>query len=325
LPVTVAVDLSRAASPLVRRELAGRYDVVVIDYVHAAIFKPAECPTPSVCLTHNVEAEILARHAAAAGHAIMRLLWRSQHRKMRRFERAALTEFDVVVAISERDARLFRDEYGLSRVATIPTGVDLDYFQFSAPAGSVAAEPLVAFTGSMDSRANVNGVEWFIDRVWPRIAAAQPRARCVIVGKNPPESLVVRARSAARNIEFTGFVDDVRPHMRSADVSVIPLLVGGGTRIKAYEAMAMGIPIVSTTLGVEGLPLCHGKHLLVADEAEAFADRVVELIANPALRGAIAESARRLVEENFGAARVAQIFERICLDAAMRHPTAASL
>jgi glycosyltransferase involved in cell wall biosynthesis len=145
------------------------------------------------------------------------------------------------------------------------------------------------------------------------------------VGKNPPESLVVRARSAARNIEFTGFVDDVRPHMRSADVSVIPLLVGGGTRIKAYEAMAMGIPIVSTTLGVEGLPLCHGKHLLVADEAEAFADRVVELIANPALRGAIAESARRLVEENFGAARVAQIFERICLDAAMRHPTAASL
>ena len=323
LPVTVAVDLSRAASALVRRELAQGYDVVVFDYVHAAIFKPTVCATPSVCLTHNVEAEILARHGSIDSRAYMRLLWQSQHGKMERFERAALAGFDVVVAISERDAQMFRDDYGLGNVRDIPTAVDLDFFPYEAPAAAIAEEPLVSFTGSMNSRANVNGIEWFIDRIWPRIAAAQPRAHCVVVGKNPPDSLVARARDAGHRIEFTGFVDDVRPHMRGADVSVIPLLVGGGTRIKAYEAMAMGIPIVSTTLGIEGLPVRDGEHLCLADEPDAFADRILELIGDPARRGRIAAAARQLVEENFGAARVARIFEDICRDAAGERHAAA--
>ncbi len=323
LPVTVAVDVSRAGCALVGRALADRFDVVVFDYVHSAIFKPARCPTPSVCLTHNVEAEILLRHANVERRAAMRLLWRSQHAKMQRFERKALAGFDVVVAVSERDARMFRDEYGLSNVASIPTGVDLDYFGYAEPSGTVADRPLVVFTGSMDSRANVNGVEWFIDAIWPRVAKAHPGARCVIVGKNPPEMLVLRARAGGHDITFTGFVDDVRPYMRGADVAVIPLLVGGGTRIKAYEAMAMGVPIVSTALGVEGLPVQDGEHLLVSDDAVGFGDRVVELITKPERRLAIAAAARRLVEENFGAAGVAERFEGICLDAIENHAATA--
>ena len=321
LPVTVAVDISGAASALVARELAEPYDAVVFDYVHAAVFMPQRCAASTLCLTHNVEAEIIERHAAVA-RGPMRLVWRDQHRKMLRFERAALARFDTVIAVSERDARMFRENYGLARVAAIPTGVDLDYFRFEAPGAGVAAEPLVAFTGSMDSRANVDGVEWFLEAIWPKVAAKRPQARCVVIGKNPPAGLVARARGQGLRVQFTGFVDDVRPHMRGADVSVIPLRVGGGTRIKAYEAMAMGLPIVSTALGVEGLPVEDGKHLLIADDDAGFAARVLELIDSPARRGAIAASARALVEGHFGTARVTQVFEQICLDACARRAAA---
>ena len=316
LPVTVAADLSRAASTLVQHELSRRFDVVVMDYVHAAIYKPPVCLTPSICLTHNVEAEILRRHAVVDRRPLMRLLWRHQCDKMERFERKALANFEIVVAISDRDAGIFRDDYGLANIRSIPTAVDLDYYQFSAPTRAVPIDPLIVFTGGMDSRANVNGVEWLVEHVWPRIAATLPRARGIIVGRNPPEALVARVRALGYNIRFTGFVDDVRPHMRGADIAVIPLLVGGGTRIKAYEAMAMGIPVVSTTLGVEGLPVRDGEHLIIADEAQAFADGVLGLILNPEQRTTLAASARSLVEENFGAGRVARLFERICLDVA---------
>lgn len=314
-PVTVAVGRSADGSILVRQELAGGYDVAVFDYLHAAVLMPPDCATPSICFTHNVETEILARHAKVELNPILRWLWRRQHAKMERFERTALRRFDSVIAVSERDAQQFRDRFALPRVAAIPTGVDLDYFRFAPPAQTLSEAPTVAFTGSMDWRPNVDGIGWFLAEIWPRVVAAVPAARLVVVGKNAPEGLVASARARGLSVEFTGFVDDVRPHVRGADAYVIPLRIGGGTRIKAYEAMAMGLPIVSTAVGIEGLPVEAGKHFLAAEDAETFAAKVVQLIQRPDRRAAIASEARRLIEANFGAEKVAAVFERLCLDA----------
>ena len=151
-----------------------------------------------------------------------------------------------------------------------------------------------------------------MDEVWPLVLRARPRAEAVIVGRDPPEGLRRAARERGYAWRFTGFVDDVRPSVREAHLSVIPLRVGSGTRIKAFESMALGRPVVSTTVGVEGLDVVPGRHLLLADDAEAFARAVVRLLAEPALGAGLAQAARALLEERFSWSQVAAQFEAIC-------------
>jgi glycosyltransferase involved in cell wall biosynthesis len=233
---------------------------------------------------------------------------------MERYEREILSRFTAVVAVADRDREHFQRRYGIGNVAVIPTGVALDYFTY---AGSAALKNgdggTVVFTGSMDWMANIDGVEYFMDAVWPAISRARPMARCLIVGRSPPRALVERARVNRLNWQFTGFVDDVRPFVQNAHVYVIPLRVGGGTRLKVYEAMAMGCPVVSTRIGVEGLPVEHDRHFLEADSADAMAAAILSLLGDSERRKRLSQQARRLVEDNMSARRAAQVFEQICL------------
>ena len=313
LPVNVAADVSPAASRAVQSELKrGDVDLMVFDFVHASVYRPSRLPVKSVCFTHNVEAEIFQRHAATARGRLRRWLWSSQHDKMRRFEGRALREFDQVIAVSERDAGKFFSEYGLQRVSAIPTGVDLDFFDYAAPLAVAAGQPpAVVFVGSMDSAANIGGVDFFLREVWPQVLAEEPRAIFRVVGRNPTAALQATGRRVG-NVEFTGSVPDVRPFVRAAQVAVIPLLVGGGTRIKAFESMAMGCPVVSTTLGVEGLSLEPGQHYQQADDAQAMAAGVLRLLRDGDAREQVARRARSFVEARFGHRVAAQVFEQIC-------------
>ncbi len=314
LPINVVADKTAAGTQAVRQALAGNdIDLVVFDFVHSAVLAPVPGQVPSVCFTHNVEAEIFERHAAVATDPARRWLWRSQFHKMRGFEAQALRRFDKVIAVSERDARFFGQHYGVRGAEAIPTGVDLEFFGWQAPPSSTTDHtPTVVFTGSMDWAANIDGVKWFLERVWPRVLQRVPQARFDVVGRNPPEAL----RSAAdAQVRFTGFVDDVRPYVHAAHAFVIPLLVGGGTRIKAFEAMAMGCPVVSTRIGIEGLGVTAGVHHLEFDEPQAMADAAVELLQQPARREALSRAARAFVETSFGHRRVASAFETICLGA----------
>lgn len=316
LPVAVACERSRAARSTIERALAEQPDVVVVDFPHTAVNVPARVGRPTVLFTHNIEAEIYARQAAVASSLLWRTIWRDQRRKMERFERVTLNRFDAVIAVSERDARYFRSNFGVGNVATIPTGVDVANLPYRAPrAESADAAGHVAFVGSMDWLPNIDGIGYFMDEVWPRIRAARPNARMTVVGRTPPARLVQAARERGFDWNFTGFVDDVRPYLYDADVAVIPLRVGGGTRMKAYEAMALGAPVVSTSIGVEGLPLEPGTHYERADDTATFAQAVLHLLSNAARRRQLSAAARAYVEANFSSRRVASAFEQICFDA----------
>ena len=314
LPVNVTVDQSVHGSAAVEGMIK-QYcpDVVVFDFVHSAVLLPKILPKSSVCFTHNVESEIFARHAAKAPNWMRRWLWTSQHKKMSRFESDSLSRFSAVVAVSERDAEFFTNTLRIKNVKSIPTGVDLNFFNWQKPlevkAGTVAT---IVFTGSMDWEANVDGVYFFLKEVWPLVLMGCPSARFIVVGRNPPASLMAVGKSM-QHVEFTGFVDDVRPYVHAAHVFVIPLLVGGGTRIKAFEAMAMGCPIVSTSIGMEGLGAVAQKHFLQCDDAVSVANAILELVAAPELRNNISRHARHLVEQQFGHRVAADAFEKICL------------
>jgi len=313
LPVNVLAD--RTAAGLAAVEAVCRredIDLVVFDFVHAAVLRPSQVRQPTVCFTHNVEAEIFARHAQKAPNAWRRWMWSSQHRKMSDFESRGLRQFSSVITVSERDAAFFRQSAGLHDVWPIPTGVDLDFFSWSAPAPvDDQHPPTVVFTGSMDWVANIDGVQFFLAEVWPRVLRHLPQARFRVVGRHPPTSLVAMGQRLA-GVSFTGFVDDVRPHVRDAHAFVIPLLVGGGTRIKAFEALAMGCPLVSTSLGIEGLEVVHDEHFVCSDGAQPMADALVALLTDGARRLRLSQAARILVEARFGHREVAQVFEQIC-------------
>jgi glycosyltransferase involved in cell wall biosynthesis len=175
----------------------------------------------------------------------------------------------------------------------------------------------------MDWDANIDGIRFFLSEVWPRVQAARPEARFTIVGRHPPAALVEQAR-ALRGVTFTGLVPDVRPFVRDAHVFVIPLRVGGGTRIKAFEAMAMGCPVVSTAIGIEGLDVRPDEHFLLADSAADQATAVLRLLGDDALRGALSQRARQRVEDQFGHRVAAGVFEQICLRAMQAHRPAAA-
>jgi glycosyltransferase involved in cell wall biosynthesis len=167
----------------------------------------------------------------------------------------------------------------------------------------------------MDSPANIDGIAFLMNDIWPHVAQARPDAKALIVGRNPAASLIATARERRLPWSFTGSVADIRPHVAEGDVSVIPLRIGSGTRIKAFEAMAIGRPVVATSVGIEGLDIEPGRHFLAADDPVAFAGAVVRLLGDAALRQDIVQAARARLEERFSWAVVARQFEAICIDA----------
>jgi glycosyltransferase involved in cell wall biosynthesis len=260
-----------------------------------------------------VEAEIFERHAKRT-RGLWKAIWSDQSRKMRRFEQTSLARYDTVIAVSTRDRDVLAERYGLPVVEAIDTGVDLDFFAMSGPEDDPGPDGgTLIFTATMSWAANVEGIHFLLDEVFPKLLAVRPKLRAVIIGRNPPASLAEKIKDRSLNVTLTGFVDDIRPHVAAANVYVIPLFVGSGTRIKAFEAMAMGRPVVSTTLGIEGLDVTDGETFLRADDAPAFARCILALLDDSAMRVRIAGAARRLMEERFSWSRVARQFEAICL------------
>jgi sugar transferase (PEP-CTERM/EpsH1 system associated) len=295
-PVSVASDYSPDFAERIRTCLAkDRYDLLVCDFVQPSINIGDDVECPMLLFQHNVESMIFERHARTAGNAPLRWFWRSQWRKMERFEQEACARFAGVVAVSETDRALFAKRFGARRTFAIPTAVDAEYFR---PGAAPVVDGRIVFTGSMDWLPNEDAVLFFADEILPRIRTRVPEATFIVVGRSPSRRLLRRLGERSE-ITITGRVDDVRPHLERATAYVIPLRIGGGTRIKAYEAMAMAKSVVSTSIGVEGLPVRDGEHVVLADRPEDFADAVVDLLQQPERRDQLGQAARRFVEGSF--------------------------
>jgi glycosyltransferase involved in cell wall biosynthesis len=220
---------------------------------------------------------------------------------MRRFEARTCARVSLTLAVSEQDRALLEQASPGARVRAIATGVDTTFF---APTGQAAGAAQLVFTGSMDWFPNEDGILYFADSILPLVRREFPHTRVTVVGRDPSPRL--RAAAATKGLRLTGTVEDVRPYVSEAAVCVVPLRVGGGTRLKIFEALAMGKPVVSTTVGAEGLPLVPGEHFLQADEPASFAGAVVS-------RGdALGRAGRRLVEERHAWPQVARQFEATC-------------
>ncbi|HSE97546.1 MAG TPA: glycosyltransferase, partial [Blastocatellia bacterium] len=311
-PLPYAV--SKYRSPALGRELATRMkrcrpDLLVCDFLAPSINLPREIPYASLLFQHNVEAIIWKRHWETQANPLKRIYLRDQWRKMRAYERALCRRFDHVVAVSREDAETIRAEYGIDAVTDVPTGVDTEYFK---PSGLESPEPYnLVFTGSMDWLPNEDAIRYFTGGIMPRIKRAVPGVTLTVVGRDPYPSLVELSRRDP-SIIVTGRVDDVRPFMERAAAYIVPLRIGGGTRLKIYEAMAMEKAIVSTTIGAEGLPVKDGVDLLLADDEADFADAVVRVLKDKEYAHRLGVSAAARVRESFGWDRVAAKFAEVC-------------
>jgi sugar transferase (PEP-CTERM/EpsH1 system associated) len=305
-------SLMKYCVPQVRRQLRSllqrqNFDVIVCDFVFAAPAIPWDIRCPKVLFTHNVEAIIWKRHYEVARNLLWKALSWREWKTMERAERIYLKKANHVLTVSEADRGVFQSFLDPSRISVIPTGVDLDFFQ---PYRGDETENSLVFTGSMDWLPNEDGIFYFVEQVLPRIREQVPEVSLTVVGRNP--SLRLRdLASREKSIRLTGWVEDVRPYLARGAVCIVPLRIGGGTRIKIFEAMAMQKAVVSTTVGAEGLPVQHNENVVLADDPGEFARQTVELLRNTARRQQIGAAAHKMVSERYGWHGVAQGFADI--------------
>ena len=289
---------------LIRRE---SFDSAVVDHIAPMAYFPRR--SGCVLFQHNVEFMIWRRHTQHAKDPFRKLFFGSQARRMFEFERNACREAGHVVACSEVDNRLMRESFGISNVSDVPTGVNLEFFAPPPAPTHQTTAPDFAFVGSMDWLANQQGVLWFAREILPLIRRKRPNATFAVVGRTPPPS--IQALASDPGITVTGTVPDVRPWFWESAVSVVPLLVGGGTRLKIYEAMAARSAVVSTAIGAEGLEYNHLENIRIADTPEDFAAHCLDLVQNVDVRRQVVDSAWRMVHEKYSWEVAARKFDQI--------------
>ncbi len=275
--------------------LHGSYDLVHADQMNMAQYAlPLRVPI-KVLDTHNALWLLYKRLASILPWSSYRLLLERDWRLMRRYEGAMVRRFDGVIAVSEADRDALRKAAGEDVSMTIiPIAVDAETYPFRAQQPEGAS---LLYVGTMYWPPNIDGVLWFAREVLPRLRAARPDLRFEVIGARPPEE--IRALDDGEQVRVLGYVDDLRPHFERAAVMVIPLRVGSGMRVKILEGLARGIPMVSTTIGCEGIAVHKGREILVADDPARFAEAVLHLLNDPQAARRMAKRGRRLLEERY--------------------------
>lgn len=287
-----AVRLRLAATPC---------DLVHLDTVLLARYAPLAAGVPLVLNHHNLESHLLRRRAEAHRRRAGKIFFGREADKVERWERSLAAQAAVNLMVSDLDGERLRELVPDARTATVANGVDVEFF---GALRDVAVRPRsMVFAGGMDWFPNRDAMEHFATDVWPLLAADAPDRTLTVIGRSPPPALVAAAAADAR-VRALGFVDDVRPHVAASAAYVCPIRVGGGTRLKILDALAMRRPLVSTDIGVEGLGLEPERHYLPANAPAEFVAQLGRLDADPALGARLAAAGRRFVEEHFAWERV---------------------
>lgn len=284
------------------------FDAVHLDMLHLAEYLPMFPGSVRVLTEHNVESALLRRRAENETRPLIRAYLHRQAAKLARYEARACAAADAVVAVSDLDAAQLAAMDPAIRPAVVPNGVDTDFFR-AVP--GIEPEPgRMVFVGGFTWFPNLDAIRWFAETTLPRIAAEVPQAKLVVVGRQP-DGAAVRALAADPRIELAGGVDDIRPIVSRASVFVVPLRIGGGTRLKILDALSMGRAIVSTSVGCEGLDVEPGRSILVADDPEAFARETVRALRDAALATRLGAEGRALVERRYDWRVIARDLDRI--------------
>jgi len=284
-----------------------KYDLILCDFLLTAAVIPWDVPCPKVLFTHNIEARIWERQVKVARNPIWKAVCYREYLCLSRMERHYIQRADCVLAVSETDRDFFAGFADPAKIHVIPTGVDVEYFH---PVPNSEEPNTLVFTGSMDWLPNEDGIFWFVEQVLPRIRQQVPDVSLWVVGRRASAKLQELGKREP-GVHVTGTVDDIRPYVARGSVCVVPLLVGGGTRIKIFEAMAMGKAVVSTTIGAEGLPVTSGENILLADQPAEFAQHITRLLRDRAERSTLGSAARQLVESKYSWRSVASVLGEV--------------
>jgi len=286
--------VSKFTHAAVKRAVADRlgsdkFDVAVCDFLSASLNFPAQLSTPTVLFQHNVETSLWQRLAQTESNFARRFAYKMEAGKMASYERAALGRFHHIIAVSEHDRQQMLAMDPSCSITVVPTGVDTEKYSVAPP--SQANPPKIVFLGSMDWEPNIDAVQYFCRDIFPRVRSQFPAAIFQIVGRNPHASV---KQLASDFVEVSGTVPSIAEYLREATLVVVPLRIGGGTRLKIFEAMATGKAVISTSIGAEGLAVQSGRDLILADEPASFAEAVLALLTDSSLRRRYEEAAAKL-------------------------------
>ena len=299
-------------SSLIKREGFG---LIHCDSLQVSLNLLNISPPPDKLLTeHNVESIILKRYYEKEGNFLKKMYVYLQWRKLKRYEESACQKFKGCVAVSDEDKRILEKMSSRNDIAVVSNGVDCSYF---IPSTEKIKNNGLVFTGSMDWLPNEDAMLYFISEIYPRIKFDIPEVCLTIAGKNPSQTLLNLGKRDD-SINVTGIVEDIRPYIAQAALCIVPLRIGSGTRLKIMEAMAMGKPIVSTSIGSEGIGVNPGRDIILADDPVKFAQKVVELLRDPSLCRRLGKAGKRLAEERYDwksiAGNLDQVWKNVAKD-----------
>ena len=254
------------------------FDIVQTEFPTMGSYRLRDIDAIKILDCHNVEYDNFRRICHKTNSPLKKLHYYCEYKKFYREELEACRRYDVLLVTSNRDKQILDDDITSVPKYVIPNGVEASYF---TPSQEVSEPYSLVFTGAMGYVPNYDGVLHFLDDIFPLVLKQIPQAKVYIVGNQPPKQLL---RRAAHNIVITGFVEDVRPYVWRSSVYIVPLRMGSGTRLKVLEAMAMKKPIVTTSIGCEGIDVANGESVIIADQPQAFAESIIKLLHDNALR-----------------------------------------
>jgi sugar transferase (PEP-CTERM/EpsH1 system associated) len=271
-----------------------KIDIIHYDMLHLARYRDCVGNIPSVLTEHNVESERVYRLAKNSHNIVFKLFMYLQYIKLRNFEKKAISEFDLCITVSANDMQTLSEMSPDVHFEEIPNGVDTSFY---TPDSEVSFNKSLVWAGGMKDFYNQQAVLFLLESIYPIIKAYMPGIRMTLVGKCNSERILSLAKR--NSVHMTGYVEDVRPFINSASVFVAPILSGGGTKLKVLNAMAMAKPVVTTSVGAEGIEAQNGVHLIIADDPAEFAEKTVYLLKNPGIARKIGENARSLILEKY--------------------------